>query len=189
MKKMYAIVAAVLVTAGGLAAQATEEVPPYLVAPFTLNKTVTVTMADGRKLAGKVVRGDDDKIFVGEGTPVEVATSQIASVQFRRRKRSSGGEFAGSLIGGVGLGMGGAAIGRAAAESIRSDGSPGRVGPIVGGIVLGFVGGQIGRQIARHAATQEVTLKVVEALSGQPPKPGETPLPAAVRLEPSDLRR
>jgi hypothetical protein len=64
----------------------------------------------------------------------------------------------------------------------------------VGGVLLGFVGGHIGREIARHAATEEVTLKVSEGVSGQAPKVGAITLPgpptdSAGRVQPVDLRR
>ncbi len=187
----------VLLLAAPLAfAQVEEEIETYLVAPQTMNKWVTVVTNDGKKVQGKVVSGDDDKIVVQPkgGSPVDVPTGKIVTVRFRRPKRSPGVDLAGSLIGGIGFGIGGAVLGKHAGESIRGDGTPGRAGPIVGGVVLGFAGGLIGREIARRSSTEEVTLKVSEGVSGQPPKVGAITLPgppadSTGRVQPADLRR
>jgi hypothetical protein len=188
---------ALLLAAPFAFAQVVEETETYLVAPQTMNKRVTVVTTDGKKVEGKVVSGDDDKIVVQPttGSPVDVPTGRIVTVHFRRPRRSAKVDLAGNLIGGIGLGIGGAQLGKHVAESVRGDDlSNARRGPIVGGVLLGFVGGHVGREIARHAATEEVTLKVSEGVSGQAPKVGAITLPAppadsAGRVQPVDLRR
>jgi len=150
-------------------AQVREELDSYLVAPYTMNRKVALTTRDFTKLEGKVVGGDEDKVIVEQkGGRVEVPVGQIYLVQLRRPRRSAKVDFIGNLIGGVGLGLAGAAIGREAAESIRGEGDPGRAGPVVGGIVLGFAGGYLGKEIARRLASQEVTLLVMHQAPAAP---------------------
>lgn len=193
MKIASTTLVALLLAALTALGQAEEEVETYLVAPYTLNKAVTVITTDGKKLEGKVVTGDDDKIVLQRPTgPMDLPTGQIQLLRFRRPKRSTKLDFVGSLIGGVGLGMAGAAIGKEVAKSIRDDDSPGRIGPIVGGIALGFVGGYVGRAIVRRAVTEEVTLKVTGGVEGKAPKLGSAILPeppSHARVSPVDLRR
>ena len=194
MRIVYTTLLALLLVAPAACAQAEEEIETYLVAPHTLNKWVTVVTVDGRKAEGKVVSGDDDKIVVQPktGAAVEMATNKIVIVRFRRPRRNAKVDFAGNIIGGIGFGIGGAQLGKHAGESIRGDGTPGRIGPIVGGVVLGFAGGYVGREIVRRSASEEVTLKVIQGVEGQPPKVGAITLPAPppdARVQPVDLRR
>lgn len=192
MKTVCSIAAVLLLLASPAIAQVTEEVEPYLVAPFVTNKVVSVVTTERRKIEGKVIKGDENKIVVNQGgSPVELPVSKILLVQFRRPKRSARNDFLGSVIGGVGLGFAGAAIGREAAQSIRSDGRAGRVGPIVGGIAFGFAGGQIGRWLMRRSVKEEVTLKILGA--DGVPKNGALRLPAApvsdARIQPAAPRQ
>ena len=118
-----------------------EEIETYLIAPFTKDHDVTLTLRDGKKVQGRVTSGDDSKIVVQQASGnAEIATSEITSVHFRRAKRSARTDFIGSLVGGVGMGFAGGAIGRTIAKNIRDDGTSGRVGPVVGGLVLGMAG-------------------------------------------------
>jgi len=161
MRALYSIIAGLLAVAPAVLAQVTEEVEGYLVAPYTLNKQVTVITTDRRKIEGKVIKGDADTLSIDQrGTTVELPTNRVLIVTFRRPKRSGKIDFLGSLAGGVALGFAGAAIGRESAKAIRSDGTPGRVGPIAGGVAAGFIGGRLGRSLARRAFKEEVTLKV-----------------------------
>src|ERR1035437_6744667 len=86
--KMFCSSMMVLVLAAPLAlAGSQEEVETYLVAPYTTGKMVRVMMAGGKKVEGKVVSGDDEKITVQQSSgPVSVPVTQIASVEFRRPK-------------------------------------------------------------------------------------------------------
>ena len=193
MNILFTTLLTLLLLAPAALAQEQEEIETYLVAPFTLNRIVTVTMADGTKVQGKMLSGDDDKIVVEQkGAPVELRTNQISTIRFRRFKRNTKVDFAGNLLGGIGFGFGGASIGKLAAESIRGDGTPGRIGPIMGGVVLGFIGGYVGREIARNSSIERVTLKVTQGVEGQPPKVGSITLPAPesnARVQPVNLRR
>lgn len=194
MRIVYAILVILLLLPPAAIAQVEEEIETYLVAPHTQNKWVIVVTSEGKKIEGQVTSGDDEKITVQPktGGPVEVRTDKIITVRFRRPKRSTGIDFAGNMIGGVGFGIGGAQLGKHAGESIRGDGSPGRIGPIVGGVVLGFAGGYVGREIARRSASEEVTFKVIQGVEGQPPKVGAITLPVPppdARVQPVDLRR
>lgn len=177
MRTLYSIVAGLLLVAPAVLAQVTEEVEGYLVTPYTLNKQVTVITTDRRKIEGKVIKGDADRVFINQGgTMVELQTNRILTVTLRRPKRSGKIDFLGSLIGGVALGFAGAAIGKESAKGIRSDGTPGRVGPIVGGVAAGFIGGRLGRSLARRALKEEVTLKVTPE-GEQPPSGSPAPTP------------
>ena len=208
MKIACTVLLLLLLAAPAACAQVREEIETYLVAPYTVNKVVTVTMTDGRKLKGMVLSGDDDKIVVAQKDgSVELATANILNIRLPRPSSSVKVNFAGNLIGGVGLGFAGAAIGKEMAKAIRDDGSPGKIGPLLGGIALGFAGGYLGREVARQAAYQEVILTVSGGVEGQAPKttgaillPPSTPagavllLPppapaAAARVQPIDPRR
>ena len=162
----------VLVLAAPLAlAGSQEEVETYLVAPYTTGKMVTVMMAGGKKVEGKVVSGDDEKITVQQSSgPLNVPVTQIESVELRRPKRSTKLDFIGNMIGGLGFGFAGAAIGKKAAENIRGDHTSGKVGPIVGGVVFGFAGSYLGRYMVRHMAAEQVTLKVLQLGTNEKPQ-------------------
>lgn len=178
-------------------AQSQEEIENYLVAPYTLNKVVTVTMADGRKVEGTVIAGDDNNISVAHSGGVAVLpTGRIVTVRFRRPKRSAKSDLAGNLIGGIAFGIGGAALGRQAAQSIQGRDEQGPAGPIIGGVVMGLAGGIIGTQLFRQTHTEDVTLKVTPGVEGQAPKIGSLALPPLVssppdsaRVQPVDPRR
>jgi len=173
MRALYSVVAGLLLVAPAVLAQVTEEVEGYLVTPYTLNKQVTVITTDRRKIEGKVIKGDADRLLIDQrGVPVELQTNRILTVTLRRPKRSGKIDFLGSLIGGVALGFAGAAIGRESAKVLRSDGTPGRVGPIVGGVGAGFAGSRLGQYLARRAIKEEVTLKVTP--EGEQPQTGPT---------------
>lgn len=178
--KMFCSSMMVLVLAAPLAlAGSQEDVESYLVAPYTTGKTVTVTMAGGKKVEGKVVSGDDDKITVQQSSgPVNVPVTQIASVELRRPKRSIKLDFIGNMIGGLGFGFAGAAVGKKAAENIREDHTSGKAGPIIGGVVFGFAGSYLGRYLVRHMAAEQVTLKVVQLGSEKPQALRREPEPA-----------
>jgi len=138
---------------------------------------ITVSMADGKKVEGKGIRGDDQKIAVQQSSgPIERSTNQIANIHLRRPKRRAKVDLIGNLLGGVGFGFVGAEIGRQAVEAIRSDGNPGEIGAVVGGIVFAFGGGYVGRSIARHLATEDVTLKIVGRELGHTPLPPTGPI-------------
>jgi hypothetical protein len=175
----------VLVLAVPLALAGTQEdVESYLVAPYTTGKMVTVTMAGGKKVEGKVVSGDDEKITVLQsGGSVNVPVDQIASVELRRPKRSAKLDFIGNMVGGLGFGFAGAAVGKKAAENIRGDHTSGKAGPIVGGVVFGFAGSYLGRYLVRHMAAEQVTLKVVQLGSQKPQALQREPEPAASGAE------
>ncbi len=193
MKIVATILLALLFALPAASAQKKEEIETYLVAPYTLNKLITVTMVDGQKVQGRVVGGDDDKIIVERrGSQIELRTDRILNIRLLRATRSPKVILAGNLIGGMGLGFAGAALGKAAAETIRDDDQPGRIGPLVGGIVLGFAGGYLGKEIARNAAYDEVIVTVTRGVEGQAPKTGAILLPTPdsnPRVQPVDLRR
>ena len=157
-------------------AQVKEEVEPYLVAPQILKKTVNITTADFRVVRGKVLSANEEKVVVQKGADrLELPVTKIHMVNFRRPKRSGKLDFLGNLLGGTGFGFAGAAIGKQAAQGIRSDGQPGRIGPVVGGIALGFVGGYIGKHLMRRAVQEEVTLTLLPDVVAAPPTTAPPP--------------
>jgi hypothetical protein len=101
----------------------------------------------------------------------------------RRPKRSAKLDFIGNMVGGLGFGFAGAAVGKKAAENIRSDHTSGKAGPIVGGVVFGFAGSYLGRYLVRHMAAEQVTLKVVQLGSQKPQALQREPEPAASGAE------
>ena len=96
----------VLVLAAPLAlAGSQEEVETHFVAPYTTGKMVTVMMAGGKKVEGKVVSGDDDQITVQQSSgPVNVPAENI-------RGDNTPGKV-GPIVGGVVLGFADSYVGR-----------------------------------------------------------------------------
>jgi len=195
MKISCVSILTLFLVAPGVWAQVKEEVEPYLVAPQILKKTVNITTADFRVVRGKVVAADEEKVVVRKGADrLELPVTKIQMVNFRRPKRSGKMEFLGNLLGGTGFGFAGAAIGKQAAQGIRSDGQPGRIGPIVGGIALGFAGGYIGKHLMRRAVQEEVTLTLLPDVVAPAPKSSSLAWPppaprAPIRsVQPAGLR-
>lgn len=179
MRSRLAIVVAAALIGPAAFAQKQEDAEPYLITPYTMNKQASVTLADFSKVTGKVVGGDDEKVVLLQpgGKRTEVPTRKIQLVQYQRPRRSNKLDFLGSLIGGIGLGYAGSTIGKHAAMSIRSDGTPGRIGPITGGVGFGFLGGMIGKHLIRHAVKEQVTLTLVPE-GASPAATAPAPAPA-----------
>ena len=185
MKISCASILTLFLVAPGVWAQVKEEVEPYLLAPQITNKTANITTADHKVVRGKVVAADEEKVVIRQGADrLELPVTKIHMVNFRRPKRSGKLEFLGNLLGGTGFGFGGAAIGKQAAQGIRADGQPGRIGPIVGGMALGFLGGYVGKHLMRRAVQEEVTLTLLPDVAAPAPQtspPPPRPAPAVKR--------
>lgn len=166
--------------AGQTAGKPAEQIEDFLVVPTTRGKTVDFTLKDHTIVTGKVVGGDDEKVVIqdAKGARTELPLAKVLVLQFRRAKRSGKLDFAGSLAGGIGLGVAGAAAGRQIGQNIHSDGSAGRAAPLAGGVGLGFLGGYLGKVIVRHLATEQVTLTVISAEEPAPKPPQPQPPPA-----------
>jgi hypothetical protein len=196
MKNAFATLVVLLFCACAPAAMAQDEIEAYLVAPFTMGKAVTVNTNDGRRIHGVVVSGDDTKIVVERpGDRTEVATNRISSVKIGRASNSPTLTAVGSVIGGVGLGFAGAALGKSAGIAWHDDRQPGRALPVIGGVVFGLFSGWLGGKVARNAGWEQVTLKVTPGIEGQAPRTGDggaasvAPQPEFQRVQPADFRR